>query len=50
MIRDEFGGWLDRQVPKPAGLVQLFQPSPADTMGMYPVSSMVNSVANLPSW
>jgi putative SOS response-associated peptidase YedK len=44
MIRDEFGGWLDRRVPKPAGLKKMFQPFPADIMEMSPVSPMVNTL------
>jgi len=43
---DEYRTWLDRNTRDLAGLVQLFQPYPADLMEMYAVSPMVNSVKN----
>ena len=43
---DEYPTWLDRTTTNPAGLVRLFQPYPADLMEMYPVSQLVNKVAN----
>lgn len=42
----EYSTWLDRNTTNPAGLVQLFQPYPADMMEIYPVSPLVNNVKN----
>jgi len=43
---DEFDDWIDREITNPAALERLFQSYPADLMEMWPVSPLVNKVAN----
>jgi len=43
---DEFGQWLDREQHDPATLMPLLTPYPSDCLEVYPVSTLVNSVAN----
>ena len=43
---DEFGQWLDREQHNPATLMPLLAPYPSDCLEVYPVSTLVNSVAN----
>jgi putative SOS response-associated peptidase YedK len=42
----EYALWLDRTITDPEKLKPLYQPYPADLMGMWPVSSLVNSSRN----
>ena len=43
---DEFGQWLDREQHDQATLMPLLAPYPSDCLEVYPVSTLVNSVAN----
>jgi putative SOS response-associated peptidase YedK len=43
---NEFGLWLDREQHDPATLMPLLTPYPSDCLVVYPVSTLVNSVAN----
>ena len=43
---DEFGQWLDREQHDPATLMPLLAPYPSDCLEVYPVSTLVNSVAS----
>lgn len=43
---DEYSAWLGRNIHDPAELVHLYQPYPADLMECWPVSMLVNKVAN----
>lgn len=43
---DEFGQWLDREQHDPVALMSLLTPYPSDCLEVYPVSTLVNSVAN----
>ena len=44
--QDEYGLWLNRNIHDPEMLKQLYQPYPADMMGMWEVSTVVNSPRN----
>jgi len=43
---EEYNVWLDREISDPETLKPLYNPYPADSMEMYPVSPQVNSPRN----